>query len=143
MSVKQISVFIENKIGSLMGVTSCLAENGINIRALCLADASDFGILRLIVNHPNRAYRALKEAGLTVRETDVLALEIDDVPGGINAGLSALEQAGINVEYVYAFIGVEKGKAVNIYKVDKMEHAARALSAANLRLLDREEVYYR
>jgi hypothetical protein len=143
MSVKQISVFIENKEGRLIAVTSCLAENEVNIRALSLADTSDFGILRLIVDHPKRAYRALKEAGFTVRESEVLALEVADTPGGINAGLMALEQAGINLEYVYAFLGVAEGQALNILKVDKMEQAAQALQAAGLRLLDGEEVYSR
>ncbi|MCL2495964.1 MAG: amino acid-binding protein [Clostridiales bacterium] len=143
MGVKQISVFIENKKGRLISVTSCLAENEVNIRALSLADTSDFGILRLIVDHPNRAYRVLKEAGFTVRETEVLALEVADVPGGINAGLTELELADINVEYVYAFLGVEGGKALNILKVDNMEKAAHALSAAGLRLLNGEEVYRR
>jgi hypothetical protein len=143
MSVKQISVFIENKEGRLIAVTSCLAENAVNIRALSLADTSDFGILRLIVDHPKRAYRALKEAGFTVRESEVLALEVADTPGGINAGLMALEQAGINLEYVYAFLGVAEGQALNILKVDKMEQAAQALQAAGLRLLDGEEVYSR
>jgi hypothetical protein len=143
MSVKQISVFIENKKGRLIAVTSCLAEKAVNIRALSLADTSDFGILRLIVDHPNRAYSVLKEGGFTVRETEVLALEVADVPGGINAGLTTLEQAGINVEYVYAFLGVAEGKALNILKVDKMEEAAQALYTAGLRLLDGEEVYCR
>ncbi|MCL1905654.1 MAG: amino acid-binding protein [Clostridiales bacterium] len=143
MNVKQISVFIENKKGRLIAVTTCLAENEVNIRALSVADTSDFGILRLIVDHPNRACRALKEAGFTVRETDVLALEVADAPGGINAGLTILEQAGINVDYVYAFLGANKGKALNILKVDKMEEAARVLSAAGLRLPDGEEIYGR
>jgi hypothetical protein len=143
MSVKQISVFIENKKGRLIAVTSCLAENKVNIRALSVADTSDFGILRLIVDHPNRACRVLKEAGFTVRETEVLALEVADVPGGVNAGLIALEQAGINVEYIYAFLSVEGGKALNILKVDKMKEAINTLQATGLQLLHGEEVYKR
>jgi len=143
MSVKQISVFIENKKGRLIAVTSCLAENEVNIRALSVADTSDFGILRLIVDQPIRACNVLKEAGFTVRETEVLALEVADVPGGVNAGLTALEQAGINVEYIYAFLSVEEGKALNILKVDKMEEAAQALHEAGLKLLSGEEVYKR
>jgi hypothetical protein len=143
MSVKQISVFIENKKGRLIAVTSCLAENEVNIRALSVADTSDFGILRLIVDHPNRACRALKEAGFTVRETEVLALEVADTPGGVNAGLTVLERSGINVDYIYAFLSVEKGKALNILKVDNMESAVRVLSEAGLRLLDGDEVYGR
>jgi hypothetical protein len=143
MSVKQISVFIENKKGRLIAVTSCLAENKVNIRALSVADTSDFGILRLIVDHPNRACRVLKEAGFTVRETEVLALEVADVPGGVNAGLIALEQAGINVEYIYAFLSVEGGKALNILKVDKMKEAVNTLQAAGLKLLHGEDVYKR
>jgi len=140
MSVKQISVFIENKQGRLIAVTSCLAENQVDIRALSVADTSDFGILRLIVDHPTRAYNALKEAGFTVRETEVLALEVEDVPGGLNAGLLALEQAGINVEYIYAFCSAKVGKALNILKVDKMEQAIQALRVAGLRPLSGEEL---
>ena len=143
MAVTQISVFIENKKGRLIAVTSCLAEYEVNIRALSLADTSDFGILRLIVDHPNRAYRVLKEAGFTVRESEVLAMEVADVPGGINAGLTALERAGINVEYIYAFLGAGPGKALNVLKVDKMDEAAQALQAAGLRLLEGGEVYLR
>ncbi|MCL1817112.1 MAG: amino acid-binding protein [Clostridiales bacterium] len=139
--VKQISVFIENTTGRLIAVTSCLAENKINIRALSVADTSDFGILRLIVDHPNRAYRTLREAGFTVRETAVLALEVADEVGGINAGLNVLEQAGINVEYIYAFLSVVAGKALNILKVDNMEEAVQALKKAGLRLLEGEEIH--
>lgn len=143
MSVKQISVFIENKQGRLIAVTSCLAENNVNIRALSVADTSDFGILRLIVDKPDCAYQALKERGFTVRETDVLAMEVPDMPGGINAGLKALDNAGINVEYIYAFLGAATGKALNIIKVDKMEDAAKVLFDSGMGLLDGQDVYNR
>jgi hypothetical protein len=143
MSVKQISVFLENRKGRLIAVTSCLTENEVNIRAHSVADTSDFGILRLIVDHPDRACRVLKEAGFTVRETEVLALEVADVPGGINAGLTVLEHSGINVDYMYGFYGVENGRALNILQVDNMEEAVRVLQQAGLQLLDGNEVYCR
>ncbi len=143
MSVRQISVFIENKQGRLIAVTGCLAANNINIRALSVADTSDFGILRLIVDDPSKAYQSLKECGFTVRETEVLAMEVPDVPGGINKGLTALDNAGINVEYIYAFFGTNKETALNIIKVDKMDLAKDALKESGIQLLNPEEVYSR
>lgn len=143
MSVKQISVFIENKQGRLVAVTSCLAAKGVNILALAAADTTDYGILRLIVDQPQAAYRALKEANFTVRETEVLAAEVDDAPGGLNRMLKVLEEERINVEYIYSFFGNRVSRALNILKVDDAERAAVALEQAGFRLLSAEEVYAR
>ncbi|OEU55368.1 MAG: amino acid-binding protein, partial [Desulfuromonadales bacterium C00003096] len=100
MLVEQISVFLENKAGRLAEVTSILSEAGVNIRALSLADTSDFGVLRLIVNNNNKAEEALKSKGFTVGKTDVVAAEVQDKPGGLNMILSLLHKADINVEYI-------------------------------------------
>src|SRR5690554_1516581 len=102
MKVKQISVFLENKTGRLAAVTDTLAVNGINIRALSIADTSDFGILRLIVDQPDKAYEVLKTGEFTVSVTDVIGVEMPDQPGGLAKVLKELENAEINIEYLYA-----------------------------------------
>jgi hypothetical protein len=104
MKVEQISIFLENKAGRLAEVTRILGEGGINIRALSLADTSDFGILRLIVNDHEKAKKILKEHGFTVGRTEVVAVEVEDRPGGLSSILQILYEAGINVEYMYAFV---------------------------------------
>ena len=98
MRVKQISVFLENRAGRLREVTKVLGEAGINIRALSLADTSDFGILRLIVNNPHKAWKLLMESNFTLSETDVIAVEVEDKPGGLLKILDIFVEGGINVE---------------------------------------------
>ena len=104
MKVEQISIFLENKAGRLAEVTRILGKGGINIRALSLADTSDFGILRLIVNDHEKAKQILKDNGFTVGRTEVIAVEVEDRPGGLNSILEILFKANINVEYMYAFV---------------------------------------
>src|SRR4030067_2260323 len=104
MEVEQISVFLENKPGALAEVTRILGEEGVNIRALSLADTKDFGILRLIVNDNEKAKEVLGQRGLTVRKTEVVAVEVPDRPGGLADILKILSEAGLNVEYLYAFV---------------------------------------
>lgn len=140
MPVKQISVFIENKQGRLIAVTGCLADKDVNILALSVADTADFGILRLIVDKPQVAYEALKEAKFTVRETEVLGVATHDRPGGLNEALLALHAEGINVDYIYAFFG-HGSSARNIFKVDDIQAAEAALLKAGLKLLTPEEAY--
>ena len=104
MIIKQISIFVENKAGRLAEITEAIAAAGIDIRALSIADTTDFGILRLIVDKPEAAALALKEAGLTVSITNVIAVGIDDTPGAFSVPMRVLADAGIDVEYMYAFI---------------------------------------
>lgn len=139
--IKQISIFLENKAGRLASVTRVLGENDINIRALSIADTSDFGILRLIVNDPDKAYRILKENGFTVSETEVLAVEVPDTPGGLAGVLDILGQAGINIEYLYAFIGKASEDALVIFKVEELEKACQVLEQAKIKVLNKEKVY--
>lgn len=141
MRVKQISVFLENKSGRLADVTKPLGKNGINIRALSIADTTDFGILRLIVNKPEEANRILRSEGFMVSETDVIAVEVPDEPGGLAGVLEILEQAEINIEYLYAFVGGSSKGALVIIKVEDCEGAIQALQAKNIRVLDGAEVY--
>ena len=141
MKVKQISIFLENKSGRLAKVTKVLGENGINIRALSIADTTDFGILRLIVNDPDKAYKVLKEAGFTLGTTDVIAVEVPDVPGGLYQTLQILERAGINIEYLYAFMSVPSHGALVIFRVEDSNAAMQFLEAHKIRVLDGAEVY--
>lgn len=104
MKVEQISIFLENKSGRLADVAGVLAESGINIRALSLADTTDFGILRLIVNDTEKAKQVLKSNGFTVGKTEVIAVEVADRPGGLAEILTIVKDEGINVEYMYAFV---------------------------------------
>jgi hypothetical protein len=141
MKVKQISVFLENKRGRLAAVTKKLAEEKINIRALSIADTSDFGILRIIVDHPEKAYQILKDNSFTVSMTEVIAIEISDVPGGLAEVLEVLEREGINLEYLYAFIGLADKEALNIFRVEKIDLAVKVLKKNGIRVLSGEEVY--
>lgn len=141
MKVKQISVFLENKSGRLNAVTNLLAEKGINIRALSIADTSAFGILRLIVDDPERAYRELKEASFTVSLTDVLGVEMPDKPGGLAMVMNILNAAQINIEYLYAFISSDQGKAMVIFRVENLDEAIECLQKENIRVVDGETLY--
>jgi hypothetical protein len=141
MKVEQISIFIENKSGRLAEITRILGEAGINIRALSLADTSDFGILRLIVNDCAKAATVLKEAGFTVSKTEVVAVEVPDRPGGLSAILQALDQDAINVEYMYAFVERCGGNAVIIFRFDETDKAIAALKGRNFNMLEGSRLY--
>ena len=141
MKVEQISIFIENKSGRLAEVARILGESGINIRALSLADTSDFGILRLIVNDVARAAMVLKEAGFTVSKTEVIAVEVPDRPGGLAAILQALDREAINVEYMYAFVERCGGNAVIIFRFDETDKAIAALTTHSFNILDGSLLY--
>ena len=141
MRVEQISIFLENKSGRLAEVTEVLARAGVNIRSLSLADTADFGILRLIVDRTDRANQVLKENGFTVAKTEVIALQVPDVPGGLAKILSVLDGAGINVEYMYAFIHRSGDDAIVIFRFDEIDKAIRVLQAAGVRVLRGEEVH--
>jgi hypothetical protein len=141
MKVEQISIFLENKPGGLSEVTRILKENNINIRALSLADTTDFGILRLIVNDVEKAKEKLKAAGLSVGRTTVVALEVPDSPGGLNSILETLSKESINVEYMYAFIQSSGKNAVIIFRFDNTDRAIEILSGAGFKVLSGEKVY--
>ncbi len=139
--VEQISVFLENKAGRLAEVTRILSEAQINIRALSLADTSDFGILRLIVNDNEKAKRELKAQGFTVGKTDVLAVEVSDQPGGLHHILKILQKAGVNVEYMYAFVQQSGHNAVLIFRFDNLPEALRILKENSVRVISGEKLY--
>jgi hypothetical protein len=141
MRVEQISIFLENKSGRLAEVTNVLAAAGVNIRALSLADTADFGILRLIVDRIDQAKQALKDKGFTIGRTEVLAIEVPDRPGGLAGILRTLGSAGINVEYMYAFVQRSRDNAIVIFRFDELDKAIQALTAAGVRVLRGEELY--
>jgi hypothetical protein len=140
VKVEQISIFLENKSGRLAEITEILAKNGINIRALSLADTADFGILRLIVDDIEKTARLLKEGGFTVGKNEVIAVVLPDRPGGLASILSALQGKNVNVEYMYAFVQRSEGNAVLIFRFDEIEKAIDTLQKAGFKILKREEV---
>jgi hypothetical protein len=145
MSVKQISVFLENRSGRLFELCDELGKSGINMRALSIGEAADFGVVRMIVNDPDAAQKMLTEAGFTVAETDVLAVAIPDVPGGLASLLAVLKEAEINVEYAYAFVARSGKKwygpmAIVSIRVEDPVAGEKALAAGGFTLLDAEEV---
>jgi hypothetical protein len=141
MKAEQISVFLENKAGWLAEITRVLAEADVNIRALSVADTSDFGILRLIVNDNDRARAALREHGFTVAKTDVVAVEVEDKPGGLNRILELLSKKNINVEYMYAFVQHTGKDAVIVFRFDDIDAAIKLLQENNVKVLAGEKVY--
>jgi hypothetical protein len=138
MKIRQISVFIENKVGRIMEITEVLGRNGINIRALSLADTSDFGILRMIVNDIGKAMTVLKDRGFIVKESFVVAVEVPDKPGGLAAVLKLLGEKGINVEYMYAFFEQPQNKALLIFRFEDPDEAVKILTANGLNVAGEE-----
>ncbi|MGI6679342.1 MAG: ACT domain-containing protein [Dehalobacterium sp.] len=141
MRVKQISVFLENKRGRLAAVTRLLANANVNIRALSIADTTDFGVLRLIVDQPELAYQELKNNDFTVSTTEVIAVEMPDRPGGLARVLEILDQHQINLEYLYAFYGQSGFEALNIFRVEQIDEAIKVLAEHQIKVLPGEAVY--
>lgn len=140
MKVEQLAVFLENKSGRLAEIASILANNNINIRALSVADTADFGILRLIVDDVDTAEQALKSNGCTVGKTQVVAVEVRDEPGGLAHVLKTIETAGLNVEYMYAFVNKSGENAVLIFRFDHIDKGIEALLKNNFTILSGEQV---
>ena len=141
MTVRQLSVFLENKPGRLCAATDILAKEGINLSALTLADTSEFGILRLLVDQPDRAREVLMEAGIVVRISEVLAIAMEDAPGGAVGILHLLSEAGLNIEYMYACVGKESGKALMIVRTDDIELAEDILHRGGYGDINPADVY--
>jgi hypothetical protein len=128
MIMEQVSVFVENRPGRLVEMLQALRDHGINISALSVADTTDFGIVRMILSEPQRGAQALREAGFTARLTEVLKVEVPDQPGGLlDSVAEPLARAGINIEYVYAFIDPTPGRATVVIKTQDLEAAERAI----------------
>ena len=140
MFVKQISVFLENKPGNLAQVTKILEENNIDISAVSIADTTEFGILRMIVDKPEKAESVIKSAKFPVSTTEVLAVEVSDKPGGLNNALQVLKEAGISIEYIYSFIKRNDDKALILFRVEQSVKAVKVLQSAGIRLYTNDEI---
>lgn len=141
MKVDQLSIFLENRAGRLAEVTRILSDAKVNIRALSLADTSDFGILRLIVSDFDTAKEKLKAGGFTVGRTTVVAVEVNDQPGGLNNILEMLREAKINVEYMYAFVTQAGANAVIIFRFDRTDQAIELLQKNSIAIIPGEKLY--
>ena len=140
MSIKQISVFLENRPGKLFELTQLLADNGIDMRALSIAETTDFGIARLIVSDAFKASQILKEGQFIAQFSDVLIFAVPDEPGGLYRLLKEFNEARVNIEYMYAFLGSEKGRAYMIFRVTDTEASEKALTERGLTPLGLEEM---
>lgn len=134
-TVKQISVFIENKSGRVSEVTGILGDAGVNIRGFSVSDTADYGILRLVVDKPEDAERALKAAGFTVRVDDVICIDVPDVPGGLASVLKVVSAAGVNIEYVYSLVAT-----LVVINVADVNRALRLLEGRPVRLVSQEDI---
>ncbi|MFZ5564853.1 MAG: ACT domain-containing protein [Thermodesulfobacteriota bacterium] len=141
MRVEQISVFLENRTGRLAEVTAILTEAGVNIRALSLADTSDFGVLRLIVDDNQKTKNVLRENGFTTGAHDVIAVEVADKPGGLHRILDLLGKTGVNVEYMYAFVRNSGNNAVMIFRFDDTDKALATLAQHKIKVIDGKTLY--
>ena len=140
MKIQQLSLFLENKPGCLLEPCRLLADGGINIRALTLADTQQFGILRMIVSDWRKAAALLKEKGYVVNLTEVLAVEVPDRPGGLVHLLETIENSKVNIEYMYAFSSARQNKAVLLFRFDDPDEAITQLQAAGINVVDSVEV---
>ena len=141
MSIKQISIFLENKTGELASTIAYLAENNINLKALSIADTMDFGLVRVITDDPDKTLKVLQSGGYSVKATNVLAVTIDDRPGGLATVLSLISEAGIAIEYTYAFLSNKPGFASLIFRVDDNEKATKALTDARIKVNSQDELF--
>lgn len=141
MKIKQLSIFLENKKGRMRKALDVLANNNINIRAMSIADVSDFGILRLIVPVPDRAKELLEENNFLVKIGDVIAVEMSDKPGGLNAILKILDESNINLDYLYAFVDEKEQRAIVLLHPEDVDESINALDKGGAVIIPPEEVY--
>jgi len=139
--VKQISVFVENKKGRLARITDVLGKGGIDLIALSIADTTNFGIMRCIVNDPEKALKLLKENDITASTTEVIVAEVVDKPGGLAYVLGLLDKADISVEYLYSFVRTPNENALILFRVEEIDRAVKTLEAGGVKLLDEKDIY--
>ena len=140
MSLKQLTIFVENKQGTLVDITDILAKNNVNMRALSIADTQDFGILRLIVDNNDVATKALQDAGYLIKMTDVVGVKIGDQPGKLSKALEVLDEAEINMEYLYAFMARTEKHAYVVLRVADNDAAEKALKNAGFHMITDADV---
>ena len=140
MAIKQLTVFVQNKKGTVVSVTDILSKNNVNLRALSIAETQDFGILRLIVNDENTAETVLAEQGYVIKVIDVVGVKIGDEPGKLTEALSVLDKADINVEYMYAFMARTEKHAYVVLRVEDNAVAEAALTGAGFKMISEEDI---
>lgn len=140
MSIKQLSIFLENKSGRVAEVTKKLASSDININALVLSDTTDFGVLRLIVNNADKAYEVLKNNGFVVSLTDVIIVPMSYETGSLSKVLEVLEDAKVCIEYMYAFLGKKEGEAFSVFRIEDSEQAIKILENNNIKRLTESQL---
>ena len=138
--IKQISLFVENRPGRTAKVAKTLSDAGVNIRALTIAEAGDFGVIRMVVDNPENGYQVLRQKGFTVSMTDVLAVEMMDAPGGLYEIVNTLGESNVNVDYAYAFVTAKAQKAMLILRVDDIALARKALAGKGVKIATKEEI---
>ena len=141
MLVRQISVFMENSAGQLFKITDILAKNNIDMKAMNIADTADFGILRLIVNNPDKAEAVLRKNNMTVSTADVMAVSIDNRTGAFNDLIAILKNEGINIDYSYSFMGKEENKASIVIKTSDLKNTLEILKNNGACVIPANEVY--
>ncbi len=140
MYIKQLSIFVENKPGRLEAIVDALGKNGVNIRALSIADTTDFGILRVIVDDNEKAKKVLSEIGVISKSTEVFAVQMDDCAGGLHSVVKLLADGNVSIEYMYAFLGREEGKAYMVLKADDEKKAHDILACAGIQMVSPEKM---
>jgi hypothetical protein len=140
MKVKQLSIFVENQPGRLASVARSLGDAGINIMAMTIAETREFGVVRMIVADPEAGKAALKEAGFTVKITEVLAIEVKDEPGAVAGALTIFEKNKLNVEYMYSFVSTKENAARLVFRFDEIDNAVKTLAGLDVKVLTNEDV---
>ena len=141
MKIKQLSIFLQNKMGSLSNPLEVLSDAEVNIKAMCMADTSEFGILRLVVDNPLKGKEALEEHNFLVKLTEIIGVEMNDTPGGLTTVLKIIKDHGIDLEYLYAFTHEKVGKAILLLHADKLDELITALKENEIVIVPAEEVY--
>ena len=141
MKIKQLSIFLQNRMGSLSKPLEVLSEADVNIRAMCMADTSEFGILRLVVDNPEKGKEALEENSFLVKITEIIGVEMDDTPGGLTSILKIIKDNEIDLEYLYAFTHEKEGKAILLLHSDNIDNLISALKENDVTIVPSTEVY--
>jgi len=141
MKIKQLSIFLQNRMGSLSKPLEVLSENGINIRAMCMADTSEFGILRLVVDNPLKGKEVLEESNFLVKITEIIGVEMNDTPGGLTDVLKVIKDNQIDLEYLYAFTHDKVNKAILLLHADDIDNLIKVLEDNAMVIVPSEEIY--
>ncbi len=141
MKIKQLSIFLQNRMGSLSKPLEVLSNANVNIRAMCMADTSEFGILRLVVDNPEKGKDALEENNFLVKITEIIGVEMNDTPGGLTSVLNIIKENQIDLEYLYAFTHEKAGKAILLLHADDINELISALEKNNIVIVSADEVY--